>query len=81
MAELEKITIAPGLTFDALVTGASGAPLALLLHGFSESMHCWRAQVSALAGAAIARSRRASAVIRPRRGRIRPTPRIIISSV
>jgi hypothetical protein len=51
MAELEKITIAPGLTFDALVAGASGAPLVLLLHGFAESMHCWRAQVSALAGA------------------------------
>jgi pimeloyl-ACP methyl ester carboxylesterase len=51
MAELEKITIAPGLTFEALVAGASGAPLVLLLHGFAESMHCWRAQVSALAGA------------------------------
>ena len=51
MAELEKITIAPGLTFEALVGGASGAPLVLLLHGFAESMHCWRAQVSALAGA------------------------------
>jgi pimeloyl-ACP methyl ester carboxylesterase len=51
VVELEKITIAPGLTFDALVAGASGAPLVLLLHGFAESMHCWRAQVSALAGA------------------------------
>src|SRR6266481_2281677 len=48
MAELEKITIAPGLTFDALVAGAPGAPLVLLLHGFAESMHCWRAQVTAL---------------------------------
>jgi len=51
MAEREKITIAPGLTFDALVAGASGAPLVLLLHGFAESMHTWRAQVSALANA------------------------------
>src|SRR5229473_2744720 len=51
MAELAKITIAPGLTFDALVAGASGAPLVLLLHGFAESMYCWRAQISALAGA------------------------------
>jgi pimeloyl-ACP methyl ester carboxylesterase len=61
MAELEKITIAPGLTFDALVAGASGAPLVLLLHGFAESMHCWRAQVSALTAAgyrAIAPSQR-----------------------
>src|SRR6202047_3310 len=61
MAELEKITIAPGLTFDALVSGAPGAPLVLLLHGFAESMHCWRAQVAALAAAgyrAIAPSQR-----------------------
>ncbi len=51
MAELEKITIAPGLTFDALVAGAPGAPLVLLLHGFAESMHTWRAQVAALKAA------------------------------
>ena len=51
MAELEKITIAPGLTFDALVAGAPNAPLVLLLHGFAESMHTWRAQVTALAAA------------------------------
>jgi pimeloyl-ACP methyl ester carboxylesterase len=51
MAELEQITIARGLTFDACVAGGVGAPLALLLHGFAESMHCWRAQVAALAGA------------------------------
>ena len=51
MAELEKITTAPGLTFDALVAGKPGAPLVLLLHGFAESMHCWRAQVDALGDA------------------------------
>ena len=51
MFELEKITIAPDLTFDALVAGEAGAPLVLLLHGFAESMHCWRAQVAALAAA------------------------------
>jgi pimeloyl-ACP methyl ester carboxylesterase len=51
MAELEKITIAPTLTFDALAAGKPGAPLVLLLHGFAESMHCWRAQVAALADA------------------------------
>jgi pimeloyl-ACP methyl ester carboxylesterase len=51
MPSLEKITIAPNLTFDALAAGDSGAPLVLLLHGFAESMHCWRAQVAALAAA------------------------------
>src|SRR6266478_1886913 len=51
MPALEKITISPGLTFDALVCGEPGARLVLLLHGFAESMHCWRAQVAALAAA------------------------------
>jgi pimeloyl-ACP methyl ester carboxylesterase len=51
MPSLTQITIAPGLTFDALLAGASDAPLVLLLHGFAESMHCWRAQVAALAAA------------------------------
>ena len=51
MTQFEQITIAPGLTFDALVAGDSGAPLVLLLHGFAESMHCWRAQVNVLAAA------------------------------
>jgi pimeloyl-ACP methyl ester carboxylesterase len=72
MADLEKITIAPGLTFDALVAGASGAPLVLLLHGFAESMHTWRAQVAALAAAgyrAVAPSQRGySAGARPDTG-------------
>jgi pimeloyl-ACP methyl ester carboxylesterase len=48
MPVLEQITIAPHLTFDALTSGAPGAPLVLLLHGFAESMNCWRAQVTAL---------------------------------
>jgi pimeloyl-ACP methyl ester carboxylesterase len=69
MAPLEKITISPALTFDALAAGAPGAPLVLLLHGFAESMQCWRAQVEALAGAgyrAIAPSQRGySAGARP----------------
>jgi pimeloyl-ACP methyl ester carboxylesterase len=51
MPRLEKITTSPSLTFDALTAGAPGAPLVLLLHGFAESMHCWRAQVAALADA------------------------------
>ena len=48
MPALEQITISPRLTFDALVAGEAGAPLVLLLHGFAESMHCWRAQLTAL---------------------------------
>src|SRR6202790_557655 len=61
MIELEKITIAPALTFDALTAGKRDAPLVLLLHGFAESMHCWPAQVAALAASgyrAIAPSQR-----------------------
>ncbi len=72
MAELEKITIQTTLTFDALIAGEPGAPLVLLLHGFAESMHCWDAQVEALAGAgyrAIAPSQRGySAGARPDTG-------------
>jgi pimeloyl-ACP methyl ester carboxylesterase len=51
MIELKKFSIAPHLTFDALTAGEPGAPLVLLLHGFAESMHCWRAQVEALGDA------------------------------
>jgi pimeloyl-ACP methyl ester carboxylesterase len=51
MPKIEKITTVPGLTFDALVAGERGSPLVLLLHGFAESMNCWRAQVAALAAA------------------------------
>ena len=61
MAELRKITIAPELTFDALMDGPqAGAPV-LLLHGFAESFHHWDAQIAALAAAgylAIAPSQR-----------------------
>ena len=49
MPALQKITIAPELTFDVLAAGDDGAPLVLLLHGFAESMHCWRAQMITLA--------------------------------
>jgi pimeloyl-ACP methyl ester carboxylesterase len=69
MPTLSQITISPGLTFDTLAAGSPGAPLVLLLHGFAESMHCWRAQVTALAAAgyrAIAPSQRGySAGARP----------------
>ena len=48
MPSLTSITTASDLTFDALVAGEAGAPLVLLLHGFAESMHCWRPQLAAL---------------------------------
>jgi pimeloyl-ACP methyl ester carboxylesterase len=51
MPHFEKISIAPHLAFDALVAGEAGSPLVLLLHGFAESMHCWRAQAAALGAA------------------------------
>jgi pimeloyl-ACP methyl ester carboxylesterase len=51
MPSLSQITIAPGLTFKVLLAGEPDAPLVLLLHGFAESMHCWRAQVAVLAAA------------------------------
>jgi pimeloyl-ACP methyl ester carboxylesterase len=69
MPSLTQITTSPTLTFDALIAGEPTSPLVLLLHGFAESMHCWRAQVAALAGAgyrAIAPSQRGySAGARP----------------
>ncbi len=46
---MQQISISPDLTFDVLVAGEDGAPLVLLLHGFAESLHCWRAQLAALA--------------------------------
>src|SRR5438477_514335 len=48
MPASEQIAIAPHLAFDAITAGMPGAPLVLLLHGFAESMHCWRAQVACL---------------------------------
>jgi pimeloyl-ACP methyl ester carboxylesterase len=51
MPHLSQITISPGFTFDVLTTGDPTAPLVLLLHGFAESMQCWRAQVAALGAA------------------------------
>jgi pimeloyl-ACP methyl ester carboxylesterase len=51
MIEAKKIETEPGLVFDILVDGAADDPLVLLLHGFSESLHMWRPQLSALAAA------------------------------
>jgi pimeloyl-ACP methyl ester carboxylesterase len=61
MTALRKIGTEPGLVFDALVDSPADGPLVLLLHGFAESHHMWRAQVPALAAAgyrAIAPSQR-----------------------
>jgi pimeloyl-ACP methyl ester carboxylesterase len=51
MAELVKIEGGPGLIFETLVDGPTGAPLVVLLHGFAESFHMWRSQILALAAA------------------------------
>ena len=51
MAELLEIETGPGLIFDVLAEGAADAPFVLLLHGFAESFHMWRAQLPALASA------------------------------
>jgi pimeloyl-ACP methyl ester carboxylesterase len=51
MAEQRKIETGPGLAFDVLTDGPADGPLVLLLHGFAESFHMWRAQLPALAAA------------------------------
>ncbi|MBV8394597.1 MAG: alpha/beta fold hydrolase, partial [Alphaproteobacteria bacterium] len=49
--ETTEIRIAPGLTFTADVAGPAEGALVLLLHGFPESRHSWRAALPALAAA------------------------------
>jgi pimeloyl-ACP methyl ester carboxylesterase len=51
MAEMRRIETGPGLAFDVMVEGPADAPLVLLLHGFAQSFHAWRAQLPALAAA------------------------------
>ena len=69
MTELRAIETEPALVFDVLVDGPADAPLVLLLHGFAELFHMWRAQLPALAAAgyrAVAPSQRGySAGARP----------------
>lgn len=49
--DLVRIETGPGFIFDAMLAGPTGGPLVLLLHGFAESFHMWRAQLPALAAA------------------------------
>jgi len=51
MAETIGLTTQSGLTFTADVAGPAGGPLVLLLHGFPESRHSWRAALPVLADA------------------------------
>jgi pimeloyl-ACP methyl ester carboxylesterase len=46
-----KITTAPDLTFDVMISGIEDGPFVLLLHGFAESFHMWRSQMPKLAAA------------------------------
>src|SRR5436305_4800888 len=51
MAETIGLTTRSGLTFTADVAGPTNGPLVLLLHGFPESRHSWRAALPELARA------------------------------
>ena len=51
MIETTGIATRPGLVFTTDVAGPAGGALALLLHGFPESRHSWRAAMPALAAA------------------------------
>ncbi len=49
MTETIEIKTRSGLTFTADVEGPVGGPLVLMLHGFPESRHSWRAALPSLA--------------------------------
>ncbi len=51
MVDTTGIEARSGLTFTADVAGPVGGPLVLMLHGFPESRHSWRAALPALAAA------------------------------
>lgn len=46
-----RLKTASGLVFDAFAAGPSDGPLVLMLHGYPQSRHSWRAQLPALAEA------------------------------
>jgi len=47
MVDSPSIKTRSGLTFTADVAGPADGPLVLLLHGFPESRHSWRAALPA----------------------------------
>src|SRR6476660_4483914 len=51
MVETINLTTRSGLTFTVDVAGPADGPLVLLLHGFPESRHSWRAALPVLAAA------------------------------
>ncbi len=51
MADTTSLKTRSGLTFTVDVAGPADGPLVLLLHGFPESRHSWRAALPALAAA------------------------------
>src|SRR5882724_1826520 len=51
MVETTRLKTRPGLTFTVDVAGPADGPLVLLLHGFPESRHSWRAALPTLAAA------------------------------
>src|SRR3954468_14814056 len=51
MIETGELKTRSGLTFTIDAAGPAGGVLVLLLHGFPESRHSWRAALPALAGA------------------------------
>ena len=51
MAETIGLKTRSGLAFTSDVAGPTAGPLVLLLHGFPESRHSWRAALPALAAA------------------------------
>lgn len=51
MVDTTRLTTRSGLTFTVDVAGPADGPLILLLHGFPESRHSWRAALPVLAGA------------------------------
>ncbi len=48
---VHAITTRAGLTFQAWIEGPADGPLVLMLHGYPQSRHTWRAQLPALATA------------------------------
>lgn len=83
---IRKIQIeANGLVFDADVSGEDQHPLVLMLHGFPQTSHTWRAQLPALADAgylAVAPNQRGySSTARPPNMQDYVTPNLIADAI